>query len=66
LNLDVNAPDFAAQAAKLDKSKTVLVNCHVGIRGARAAAVLQELGFEVKNLEGGLEAWEAAGNKLVN
>jgi rhodanese-related sulfurtransferase len=64
LNLDVNAFDFAAQAAKLDKSKLVLVTCHAGIRGARAAALLAELGFNVQNLDGGLSAWEAAGNKL--
>jgi rhodanese-related sulfurtransferase len=64
LNIDVNAPDFANQAAKLDKSKPVLVNCHAGIRGARAAAILDELGFQsVVNLEGGLFAWEAAGHK---
>ena len=63
LNLDVNAADFAQKAAQLDKSKPVLVNCHAGIRGARAAALLHELGFDVKNLEGGLDAWEAAGNK---
>jgi len=65
LNLDVNASDFTAKAGQLDKSKPVLVNCHVGIRGARAAALLSELGFDVKNLEGGLVAWEAAGNSLA-
>jgi len=66
INLDVNAPDFAERAAKLDKGKPVLVNCHAGIRGARAAAVLNDLGFSnVKNLEGGLAAWEATGNKPV-
>lgn len=66
LNLDVNASDFAARAAKLDPSKPVLVNCHAGIRGARAAALLRNSGFtNVMNLEGGLDAWEAAGNKIV-
>jgi rhodanese-related sulfurtransferase len=63
LNLDVNSAGFATQAAQLDKSKPVLVNCHAGIRGARAAALLTEFGFDVKNLDGGLAAWEAAGNK---
>ena len=63
LNLDVNSPDFAEKAAHLDKSGALLVNCHAGIRGARAAAMLKDLGFaKVHNLEGGLEAWEAAGN----
>jgi rhodanese-related sulfurtransferase len=66
VNLDVNAPDFAQNAAKLDKTKTVLVNCHAGIRGARAAAILTDLGFgSVKNLEGGLHAWAAAGHKAI-
>ena len=66
LNLDVNASDFASKTAQLDKSKPVLVNCHAGIRGARATAVLNELGFKnVQNLDGGLTAWEAAGNKTV-
>ena len=65
LNIDVNNPGFAAQAAQLDKSKPVLVNCHAGIRGARAAALVKDLGFDVKNLDGGLTAWEAAGHKPV-
>jgi len=66
LNLDVNGPDFMALAAKLDKSKPVLVNCHAGIRSARAAALFSELGFtNVLNLDGGLHAWEAAGNKTA-
>lgn len=66
LNLDVNGTDFLALAAKLDKSKPVLVNCHAGIRGARAAALFTELGFtNVMNLDGGLNAWEAAGHKPV-
>ncbi len=66
LNLDVNSPDFVAKAAQLDKSKTILVNCHAGIRGARAAAILDGMGFKsVINLDGGLTAWEAAGNKAV-
>jgi len=63
LNLDVNAPDFSRKATQLDKTKPVLVNCHVGIRGARAAALLHDMGWDAKNLEGGLVAWEAAGNK---
>ena len=66
INIDVNAADFSEKAAQLDKSKPVLVNCHAGIRGARAAAILSELGFKsVMNLEGGLYAWEAAGHKAV-
>lgn len=64
LNADINSPEFAAKAAGFDKKQTILVNCHAGSRGAIAGAKLAELGFKnVGNLEGGLDAWEKAGNK---
>jgi rhodanese-related sulfurtransferase len=63
-NIDINEPGFASKVADFDKSKPVLVNCHAGSRGAIAAAELAKLGFKtVCNLEGGLAAWEKAGNK---
>jgi rhodanese-related sulfurtransferase len=64
VNIDINAPAFASKVAHFDKSKPVLVNCHAGSRGAIAAAELAKLGFKtVCNLEGGLAAWEKAGNE---
>jgi rhodanese-related sulfurtransferase len=66
VNIDINAPDFSAKAAQLDKKQTILVNCHAGSRGAIASAELARLGFKtVCNLEGGLQAWEAGNNKPV-
>jgi rhodanese-related sulfurtransferase len=63
VNIDINAPGFASRVANFDKSKPILVNCHAGSRGAIAAAELARLGFKtVCNLEGGLAAWEKAGN----
>jgi rhodanese-related sulfurtransferase len=63
-NIDINAPGFASKVADFDKSKPILVNCHAGSRGAIAAAELAKLGFKtICNLEGGLSAWEKAGNK---
>ncbi len=64
VNIDINAPGFVGKVAEFDKSKSILVNCHAGSRGAIAAAELAKLGFKsVCNLEGGLAAWEKAGNK---
>jgi len=64
LNIDINAPGFASKVTDFDKAKPILVNCHAGSRGAIAAAELTKLGFKtVCNLEGGLGAWEKAGNK---
>jgi rhodanese-related sulfurtransferase len=64
INLDINDIGFVDRVEKLDKSKPILVNCHGGSRGAIAAAKLAKLGFtNACNLDGGLAAWEKAGNK---
>ena len=64
VNIDINAPGFATKVADFDKSKPILVNCHAGSRGAIASVELAKLGFKtVCNLEGGLAAWEKAGNE---
>ncbi len=66
LNLDVNAADFAAKAAQLDKSRTYLVHCAAGRRSATACTKLAAMGFPVLyDLEPGFRAWEKAGKKVV-
>ncbi len=65
VNLDFNAPDFAKQAAALDKSKTYLVHCAGGVRSAKACGVLDKIAFtNVVNLETGFKAWEKAGKPV--
>ena len=62
VNVDWNGDDFAAKAAKYDKSQPVFVYCKVGGRSAQAAAKLSELGFtKIYNLDGGIMKWNAAG-----
>lgn len=64
--LDYRSPDFAAQVAKLDKSKQYLVHCAGGGRSARACSKLESLGFtNLVNLEGGLGAWKEAGKPVT-
>lgn len=61
------SPDFAEQLAALDKSRPVLVYCASGGRSSRAMNVLNQSGqTEVYNLLGGIRAWSAAGQSLVN
>jgi len=65
VNLDINTPDFAERAAKLDKSKTYLVHCAAGVRSAKACNVLDKIAFtNVVNLEPGLNAWVKAGKPV--
>ena len=41
-----------------------LVYCEVGQRGHTATALLQELGFKARNLDGGYQTWDAARRAL--
>jgi len=65
MNLDVNAPDFQAKAAALDKHRTYLVHCASGARSVRACEKLGRLDFpKLYNLPGGFRAWVKAGQPV--
>ena len=53
------------EEGRLGRDRPVLVVCKVGSRSELAALMLQARGFEAENLEGGTEAWLAAGLPLV-
>lgn len=57
LNIDFLAPDFMAKFLQLDKSKTYFLYCRSGRRSADACAALQQKGYKVFNLVGGIGAW---------
>ena len=50
---------------ELDPQRPLLVVCHLGHRSARATAWLTGIGHHAVNLEGGMDAWEAAGRPVV-
>lgn len=52
------------QVEKLERDKPVVVMCHSGMRSSQAARVLVKQGFsDVRNLAGGMSAWNARRNK---
>lgn len=58
LNINYNAADFETQIQKLNKNLPVLLYCKAGVRSAKAAVVMQKLGFkELYNLDGGYMKW---------
>ncbi len=60
INLDYNQENFRNQLEQLDKNKTYMVYCKVGVRAGKAAEIMKDAGFKkVYLLEGGLEAWKA-------
>lgn len=64
VNLDVQAPDFAAQVAALDPAGTYLVYCRSGNRSAAAAATMASAGLTVTD-GGGLTDMKDAGYPFV-
>ena len=64
--MDYYDPNFAAQLAKLDKTKPVAVYCAAGGRSGSAAEQLNKMGFKkVYDLVGGMRAWRSEGKKAV-
>jgi rhodanese-related sulfurtransferase len=49
----------------LEADRPVAVICRSGNRSELAALILQARGFQAENVEGGLEAWSAAGLPFV-
>jgi rhodanese-related sulfurtransferase len=61
-NINVDARDFKKQVKGLDKSATYYLYCGTGVRSARAARIMIDLGFDsVYSVQGGIKAWKAAG-----
>lgn len=53
------------RVGELDRSRPVVTVCRSGRRSAEAAKELAGEGFDVQNLEGGMEAWAAQDLPLV-
>lgn len=64
-NLDWTGGDPDKTYAGLDKSKPVLVYCAAGTRSTAAMHHLQDQGFQVQQLEGGIASWRKAGLPTV-
>jgi rhodanese-related sulfurtransferase len=52
---------MAGAGTDLDKDRPIAVICRSGNRSELATMMFQARGFEAYNVEGGMEAWEAAG-----
>ena len=52
---------MAGAGSDLDQEKPVAVICRTGNRSELATMMLQARGYDATNVEGGMEAWQAAG-----
>jgi rhodanese-related sulfurtransferase len=64
--VSVASDGFVAKVRAAAAGKPVLVYCQSGNRSAKAARQLSSAGErDVRNLWGGITAWQSAGNKVV-
>ena len=53
-------PELPGRLAELDPDEPLVVHCKTGGRSSRAVALLMQHGFsDVRNLVGGIQAWNA-------
>ena len=53
--------ELTGRADEVDRERAVVFYCRVGNRSGMAAEAFRGSGYDAHNLEGGIEAWEAAG-----
>lgn len=65
-NIDFHGAEFEHRLDALDKTRPWLVHCSVGGRSTRALPTLEKLGFKsIYHLDGGFNAWQAAGKPVT-
>jgi rhodanese-related sulfurtransferase len=65
VNFDIEAGQFSAQIAPLDRAAPYMVYCHSGRRSAIAADAMVAAGFTQVYDVGGIADWQAAGLPVV-
>lgn len=58
--------ELIGRLAEVPKDRDVVVVCRTGARSAQVTAYLNQSGWSAKNLDGGMEAWAAAGRPMVS
>jgi len=56
-SLLIPVQELSFRAAELPRNREIVAYCRVGNRSAFAASYLSKLGYNVKNLEGGILTW---------
>lgn len=53
--------ELGARLGEIDRGRPVVAVCRSGSRSGKATEALRAQGYDVENLEGGMQAWEQAG-----
>ncbi len=64
ININIKAEYFKDNIDNFKRDEPIVIFCQSGTRSAQAYAVFKELGFtNVREIEGGYEAWQAVQKK---
>ncbi len=58
--------ELAGRLGELPADQEVLVVCRSGGRSARVTAYLNANGWDARNVDGGMQSWQAAGRDLAS
>ncbi|MDO8368221.1 MAG: rhodanese-like domain-containing protein [Saprospiraceae bacterium] len=58
-NIDFLSPTFSTNVKKLDKDATYFLFCRSGNRSGQACKIMHSMGFDVRNLSGGIGEFPA-------
>ena len=58
--------DVVARVGELPETEPLPVVCRAGGRSMRTAMWLESQGYDVVNVDGGMQAWAASGKKIVS
>ena len=66
VNINYYSFSFSRQLARLDPEKVYLLHCKVGVRSSKSIALMKKAGLHnIVHLDGGIDAWLAAGLPTV-
>ena len=56
-HINISIGEIAERHQELEKNKKIIVMCHSGVRSANVCEYLKPLGYNVYNLNGGINSW---------
>lgn len=64
--LHVPMSELGSRIGELPTDRPILAVCHGGGRSGRVTEALSQQGYDVRNVSGGMAAWERAGMPVVD
>jgi len=64
--LHIPLGELGDRIGEVDAARTLLIICRSGRRSDQAAAALRRAGYDAANLSGGMQAWQAAGGRVIS